>query len=221
MRTAPAAVRDGARMQDAAAAGDRVLSVREPWVWMIFRLGKNIENRSRTVFWRGRLWIRASKTMPDDREACELILEMRRHLLEAGHATAEENRLLADWDRWNAAGPARGSGEHARAGRIVGAVRLAGVLDARSPDPARAGTADGGRAFRAACERAKADLLEGERNPWWEGPVGWLLRDPRLVRGTAPEARGYPGLTKLEAAVPGERAPMLAAEDPTAELREI
>lgn len=49
----------------------RALSVRQPWVWSIFHIGKDVENRDWSTRVRGRVAIHASKTMTrDDYEGC-------------------------------------------------------------------------------------------------------------------------------------------------------
>lgn len=37
-----------------------VLSVRQPWAWLILHGGKTIENRTRRTKYRGRFWVHAS-----------------------------------------------------------------------------------------------------------------------------------------------------------------
>lgn len=41
----------------------RVLTVRHPWAWMIFRIGKDVENRAWSTPYRGPIAIHVSKTM--------------------------------------------------------------------------------------------------------------------------------------------------------------
>ncbi|MCG6204177.1 ASCH domain-containing protein [Rhodopseudomonas sp. HC1] len=49
----------------------KALSVRQPWPWCIFHVGKDIENRSWRTRFRGRLLIHASKGMTrDEYEDC-------------------------------------------------------------------------------------------------------------------------------------------------------
>jgi hypothetical protein len=52
-----------------------ILSVRQPWAWLIVSGWKNIENRPRRTNVRGRILIHASKTMTRaDYEACEILI---------------------------------------------------------------------------------------------------------------------------------------------------
>ena len=58
-----------------SAGAPLILSVRQPWAWLIVNGWKNVENRTRRTNVRGRILIHASKTMTrDDYEACELFL---------------------------------------------------------------------------------------------------------------------------------------------------
>ena len=48
---------------------DPVLSVRQPWAWAIIYGGKDVENRTWSTLYRGRLWIHASgREIADDVE---------------------------------------------------------------------------------------------------------------------------------------------------------
>lgn len=40
----------------------KAISIHNPWAWAIFHAGKNIENRTRHIHYRGKLLIHASKT---------------------------------------------------------------------------------------------------------------------------------------------------------------
>ena len=52
-----------------------VLSVRQPWAWLIVHGWKNIENRTWRVAWRGRFLVHASKGMTvGDYQACKLFV---------------------------------------------------------------------------------------------------------------------------------------------------
>ena len=53
---------------------DYAISIRQPWVWAIFNLGKDIENRSWSTRFRGRVLIHAAKGMTADEfdDACDL-----------------------------------------------------------------------------------------------------------------------------------------------------
>lgn len=54
----------------------RVLSVRQPWAWLICNGWKNIENREWRTRVRGRILIHASKTMTRaDYDACRLFVQ--------------------------------------------------------------------------------------------------------------------------------------------------
>jgi hypothetical protein len=43
----------------------KALSIRQPWAWAILYAGKTVENRSRSISYRGQLAIHASKTIDD------------------------------------------------------------------------------------------------------------------------------------------------------------
>ena len=51
----------------------KALSIRQPWPWAIFNLGKNVENRPRRTHLRGRVMIHAGKTY--DHEGAKWIRE--------------------------------------------------------------------------------------------------------------------------------------------------
>ena len=53
----------------------RVLSVRQPWAWMIIHGGKDVENRNRPTKLRGRVLIHASKGMTrmEYEDACDWV----------------------------------------------------------------------------------------------------------------------------------------------------
>ncbi len=42
------------------------LSIRQPWAWLIIHGGKDIENRTWTTKFRGRIWIHAASRMTED-----------------------------------------------------------------------------------------------------------------------------------------------------------
>ena len=59
---------------------DRALSIRQPWCWAIVNAGKDIENRSRRVNYRGSICLHASLYQPkaSDYDAClEVIRQIR------------------------------------------------------------------------------------------------------------------------------------------------
>ena len=60
------------KLREQLAAGPRkVLSIRQPWAWLIMNAGKDVENRSRISHYRGPLDLHASATMTvADYEAC-------------------------------------------------------------------------------------------------------------------------------------------------------
>ena len=101
----------------------KIISVRQPWAWLLVAGHKDIENRTWRTSYRGPLLIHASlgadpeNFMPKQREWLEF----------AGIAIPE------DLPR----------------GAIVGAVTLAGVVEAH-----------------------------GTTSPWFEGPYGFLVTDP-------------------------------------------
>ena len=43
------------------APGDMAITIKQPWAWAIFELGKDIENRTWISGYRGKLWIHAGK----------------------------------------------------------------------------------------------------------------------------------------------------------------
>lgn len=67
----------------------KTLSVMMPWPWLIFRYGKDVENRSWFTEYRGRIFIRASKEPSDS-----LI-----HILSRYKATPTDEELeeILDW----------------------------------------------------------------------------------------------------------------------------
>src|SRR5437763_5636355 len=44
--------------------GDRCLSIRQPWMWLIFAGGKILENRTWKTHYRGPLWLHAAAAAP-------------------------------------------------------------------------------------------------------------------------------------------------------------
>jgi hypothetical protein len=53
----------------------RALTVKAPWAWAIVHAGKNIENRSWTTKYRGRIYIHAGMSdCPEDRDEVESII---------------------------------------------------------------------------------------------------------------------------------------------------
>ena len=50
-------------MTNTPQVGDLVLTVREPWAWLILNADKDIENRTWPTKVRGRVWIHAAKGM--------------------------------------------------------------------------------------------------------------------------------------------------------------
>ncbi len=99
----------------------RVISVRQPWAWLIIHAGKDIENRSWSTNHRGPLAIHASKAKPDPAD-CAAVLELAEEL---------------------------GIGEpQYEYGMVIGTVDVVGCVT-RS------------------------------RSPWFAGPVGWQLANPR------------------------------------------
>lgn len=69
-------------MTDLTTLPDRALSIRQPWAWAILNAGKDIENRSRRVNYRGPICIHASLYSPSVSE----ILGMERTI---GRAVTE------------------------------------------------------------------------------------------------------------------------------------
>jgi hypothetical protein len=65
----------------------KAIAVRQPWAWLIIHGGKDIENRTWTTRFRGRVLIHASNGMSEDEYllAFELISQDRhiRHLVES------------------------------------------------------------------------------------------------------------------------------------------
>lgn len=60
---------------------ERAVSVRQPWASAIFYLGKDVENRTWSTDYRGRLWIHASTTLDRSRPDLVRALRGRRHLV--------------------------------------------------------------------------------------------------------------------------------------------
>lgn len=56
----------------------KVLSIRQPWAWLIIHGGKDIENRSWTTKFRGRFYVHASKKIGYD--AIAYCTNMYRHI---------------------------------------------------------------------------------------------------------------------------------------------
>ena len=87
----------------AARLGQPALSVRQPWAWAIISGGKDVENRSRSSKFRGRLYVHASKAPAEDvDEMCEKAAE------EKG---VEPARIRARYEREEALGKVIGSVE--------------------------------------------------------------------------------------------------------------
>lgn len=59
--------------EDGPRKGDAVLTIRQPFAWMVIRGFKPIENRSKPFSHRGKLWIHAAKTVPKDGWPEELV----------------------------------------------------------------------------------------------------------------------------------------------------
>src|SRR5690606_36026391 len=62
----------------AAPSGSPVLSIRQPWAWLICNGGKDIENRNWRTLYRGHVFIHAGKGMTRDE-------------YEIAHSSAEQN----------------------------------------------------------------------------------------------------------------------------------
>ncbi len=62
---------------------------------------------------------------------------------------------------------------------IVGVARVVGYLDRRA----------GIRVSVASCERLASDVHVLDRDPWWLGPVGWLLEDVVALRASSSDVR--------------------------------
>ena len=90
----------------------KCLSVRQPWVDAIFRLGKNVENRSWRTNYRGPLLIHARKNL--DCEACsrfnslagrapseEFVTGAIIGIVDLTDVMADSERKWADADSWN------------------------------------------------------------------------------------------------------------------------
>jgi hypothetical protein len=55
----------------------RVISIRQPWAWLIIHAGKDIENRDWCTNFRGPVAIQASKYVPTPAEISEIELAMK------------------------------------------------------------------------------------------------------------------------------------------------
>lgn len=107
----------------ARTGGIKVLTVRQPWAWLIVNRHKDIENRSWKTHYRGPLLIQASAHTPQ-------------RDLEEGRLFARKRGVKVPEDLEN--------------GGIVGMVNL-------------------------------VDCVEESRNKWFEGPVGWVLSNPKKL----------------------------------------
>lgn len=110
----------------------KALSVRQPWAWCIFNLGKDIENRSWRTRFRGRLLIHASKGMTrDEYEGC----------LATVHGVGETVTFPADL--------AMPAPDDLDRGALLGTIEV-------------------------------VDCVARSESPWFFGPYGFVLREPRL-----------------------------------------
>lgn len=105
----------------------QVLSVRQPWAWLIVNGHKDIENRTWSTKFRGRILIHASKscTYPDRTSCVE---------------------YLRDIGKWNKIKPAWV--EEFETGGIVGEAEI-------------------------------VDCVESSESLWFQGPIGFVLRNAR------------------------------------------
>jgi len=112
------------------AAPSLVISVRQPWAWLIMNAGKDIENRTWRTDVRGRVLIHAAKGVTKDewRVAWEWVRE----------------RVPAAWDK----GCAEIEAGSIERGGIIGSVEI-------------------------------VDCVRRSDSPWFVGPYGFVLRDPR------------------------------------------
>lgn len=95
----------------------KVLSIRQPWAWLIINAGKDIENRSWHTKLRGRFLVHAAKGMTNDEYCDGLEFAMR----------TADIQLLRDLPSWQEM-------RQQWCGGIVGSVELVASLD-RSDSP--------------------------------------------------------------------------------------
>lgn len=122
----------------------KIISIRQPWAWGIFRAGKDIENRSWATKVRGRVLVHASLRTPTtlDREQILSIL-MKHPLRWTGTMLCDALDIGPESreTRWSAL-------RMLPVGGIIGSVEI-------------------------------VDCVSHSTSPWFFGPFGFVLRDPR------------------------------------------
>jgi hypothetical protein len=102
----------------------KALSIRQPWAWMIFHAGKEIENRTWKTYFRGRVLIHASKHYsPKEWKAAEVFANAFTPIFHVMPQLAMER------------------------GGVIGSVEI-------------------------------VDCVRFSRSPWFQGPFGFVLRNP-------------------------------------------
>lgn len=109
----------------------KAISIRQPWAWLIFNAGKDIENRTWSTTVRGRVLVHAAKGMTKDEWSSALY---------AAHDVCgvPQSKILEC--------PLH----QVERGGIVGSVEL-------------------------------VDCVSASSSPWFGGPWGFVLRDPRRL----------------------------------------
>ena len=153
----------------------KALTVRQPWAWLIIHAGKRVENRTwcppRHMLGQ-RIAIHASKRV-DLHDCAETFAELRAQDMLDDVAEKVTLRMLQD-----------GSGS------VLGVATLLGWLDARQDLASAASVEQGAEAHH---------VYDLDEDPWWIGPVGWLLRDVRAIEPVP--CKGALGLWELQAEV--------------------
>jgi len=75
----------------------KVLSIKQPWAWLIIHGGKDIENRTWATKYRGRFLVHASKGMTN-KEYCDgLEFAMRAGLIQELRDFPTSQQMLQEW----------------------------------------------------------------------------------------------------------------------------
>lgn len=178
---------------------DYGLTVRDPWAQAIIWGPKRIENRG--------------KRPPDKIVGERIAIHCGKVVDEEATINATNaSRLDEPWGLYDVAvnhdrtlSRAGDLFGHHHPGHIIGTVRVIGTVDARPDGLAHATQISGARNRRIASEvftDGKVKHLTGighavTDNPWWQGPVGWLLADPHPLDEPV-AARGMPGIWDVD-----------------------
>jgi hypothetical protein len=127
------------------------LSIRQPWAHAILDLGKDIENRGRPARYRGPLLLHAGVAL----------------------SAAELSDCIA-WMKENV-------GDACKRVPTYFELQRGGII--ASPADGAAGSRQAGRRLRDPGRRhgmaELVDCVEDSDSPWFEGPFGWVLANPR------------------------------------------